>query len=58
MIFTVINRHIEVGDIHSAGVSSSSLLLIGDTDSVYLSSIFDTPPESLIIGPVIPLSPE
>ncbi|MCT6830077.1 MAG: spore gernimation protein GerPD, partial [Bacillus velezensis] len=32
MIFTVINRNIEVGDIRSTGVSSSSLLLIGDTD--------------------------
>ena len=56
MIFTVINRNIEVGDIRSTGVSSSSLLLIGDTDSVYLSSIFDTPPESLIIGTYVPLA--
>ncbi|AOC90511.1 spore gernimation protein GerPD [Bacillus amyloliquefaciens] len=58
MIFTVINRNIEVGDIRSTGVSSSALLLIGDTESVYLSSIFDTPPESLIIGPLVPLAPE
>ncbi|KAA6454091.1 spore gernimation protein GerPD [Bacillus atrophaeus] len=58
MIFTVVNRKLEIGDIRTDGVSSSSLFIIGDTDSIYLSSIFDTPPESLIIGPLVPLASE
>lgn len=57
MNFTVINRNISVGNIDITGVSSSSVFLVGDTDSICLSSIFDTPPESLIIGPFVPLSP-
>ncbi|AZV48312.1 spore gernimation protein GerPD [Bacillus halotolerans] len=55
MIFTVVNRSLEVGDIRMNGVSSSSVFQIGDAESIYLSSIFDTPPESLIIGPFAPL---
>ena len=39
------------------GVSSSSLLMVGDTNSIQLTSLFDTPPESLIIGPFVPLTP-
>lgn len=39
MIFTVINRSLEVGDIRMNGVSSSSVFHIGDTESIYLSSI-------------------
>ncbi|MEC1405948.1 spore gernimation protein GerPD [Bacillus halotolerans] len=55
MIFTVVNRSLEIGDIRMNGVSSSSVFQIGDAESIYLSSIFDTPPESLIIGPFAPL---
>lgn len=58
MIFTVVNRELCVGDINVRGVASSSVFLIGDTEQIYLSSIFDTPPESLIIGPFVPLAPE
>ncbi|ALC80680.1 MULTISPECIES: hypothetical protein [Bacillus] len=58
MIFTVVNRELCVGDITVRGVASSSVFLIGDTEQIYLSSIFDTPPESLIIGPLVPLAPE
>ncbi|MFV5961126.1 spore gernimation protein GerPD [Bacillus sp. AK25] len=57
MNFTVVNRNIETGSIKVVGVSSSSLFIIGDMDHVQLSSIFDTPPESLIIGPFVPLAP-
>ncbi|MGO4886739.1 spore gernimation protein GerPD [Anaerobacillus sp. MEB173] len=56
MNFTVVNRNICVGDVRIIGVGSSSVFLVGDTDTITLSSIFDTPPESLIIGPFIPLS--
>jgi spore germination protein PD len=30
------------------------MLQIGDTDNVALYSMFDTPPESVIVGPVAP----
>lgn len=52
------NRGIHIGEIRVVGVSSSSVLLVGDTETISCSSIFDTPPESLIIGPWVPLSPE
>ncbi len=58
MQYTVVNRELCVGDINILGVSSSSIVLIGDTQSIGLSSIFDTPAESLIIGPFVSLSPE
>lgn len=57
MNFIVHNHGISVGDIKVIGVSTSSVFLIGDTDSIACSSIFDTPPEALIIGPFVPLSP-
>jgi len=56
--FTVVNKELQVGDIYILGVSSSSVFLIGDTKTITLSSSFDTPPESLIIGPFVPLSPQ
>ncbi|MEX2461448.1 MAG: spore gernimation protein GerPD [Paenibacillaceae bacterium] len=56
MNFTVVNKEISIGDIRIIGVSSSSVFIIGDTEVITCSSIFDTPPESLIIGPLVPLS--
>ena len=58
MNFEVYNRDICVGHIRIIGVSSSSLLFVGDTQTIQLSSVFDTPAESLIIGPIVPLSVE
>ena len=55
MNFEVVNRDICVGSINVLGVSSSSVLMVGDTNSIQLTSLFDTPPESLIIGPFVPL---
>lgn len=57
MKLEVVNKEVSVGSIRVIGVASSSILLIGDTKTVTLSSIFDTPPESLIIGPIVPLAP-
>ncbi|WP_079480668.1 spore gernimation protein GerPD [Halobacillus salinus] len=51
MNFIVHNYGLHVGQIRVTGVTSSSTLLIGDTETVQLQSFFDTPPESLIIGP-------
>jgi spore germination protein PD len=58
MNFTVINRDLHVSNIRIIGVSSSSIVLVGDTESICLSSVFDTPPESLIIGAQVPLTVE
>jgi len=52
------NKQLCVGMIRVIGVSSSSVLLVGDTHEIRLSSVFDTPPESLIIGPLVPLAPQ
>ncbi|MDF2936595.1 MAG: spore gernimation protein GerPD [Paenibacillaceae bacterium] len=52
----VTNQGLTVGSIHIVGVGSASVVLIGDTDTVTASSVFDTPPESLIIGPLVPFA--
>ncbi|RDU35523.1 spore gernimation protein GerPD [Neobacillus piezotolerans] len=56
MIFQTYNRELSVGSIRIIGVSSSSMLLVGDAQTIQLASAFDTPAESLIIGPFVPLS--
>ncbi|MFD1708027.1 spore gernimation protein GerPD [Siminovitchia sediminis] len=56
MELNVVNRDICVGDIRVVGVTTSSILLVGDANTIQLASVFDTPPESLIIGPFVPLS--
>lgn len=58
MKMVVENKGILIGDIHVVAVASSSVFLIGDTETIICSSIFDTPPESLIIGPLVPLAPQ
>lgn len=58
MIYEVYNRDICVDTVRVIGVSSSSLLMIGDTQTIQLASTFDTPAESLIIGPFVPLAAE
>lgn len=55
MNFEVVNHDICIGSIRLIGVASSSVLLVGDTNTIQLTSLFDTPPESLIIGPFVPL---
>ncbi len=54
----VVNKEIKVGEIRVIGVASSSVLLVGDTETIQLGSVFDTPPESVIVGPFVPFSPE
>ncbi|WP_379970026.1 spore gernimation protein GerPD [Ectobacillus sp. sgz5001026] len=55
MNFTVVNYELNVGSIKSLGVSAASLFLVGDADVIIMSSILDTPPESLAKGPFVPL---
>jgi len=54
----VVNQGLTIGSIRIIGVGSASVVLIGDTEIVSPSSVFDTPPESLIIGPLVPFAPE
>ncbi|MEK3722255.1 spore gernimation protein GerPD [Paenibacillus sp. FSL H8-0034] len=58
MNFHVTNHALCVGDVRIIGVSSSSVFLIGDTQTIVCSSIFDTPPEAVSSGPLTPLPPE
>lgn len=58
MNFEVTNLEICVESIQVIAVASASLLHIGDSHSIQLSSTFDTPPESLIIGPLAPIVPK
>lgn len=56
MNFNVTNHQLEVCQVHVGAVASSSIFLIGDAYCIHLHSMFDTPPESLIISPYIPIS--
>ncbi|MFC5531396.1 spore gernimation protein GerPD [Cohnella yongneupensis] len=51
----VVNGPLTIGSITILGVSSSSSLLLGDTESIRLYAFFDTPPESVIVGQIAPL---
>lgn len=55
MNFTVVNCELKVGRIKLVGTSAASLFLVGDADLIIMSSILDTPPESLAKGPFVPL---
>ncbi|MFS0824240.1 spore gernimation protein GerPD [Bacillus sp. 1P02SD] len=57
MNFTVVNKELQVGHIDIIGVSTSAVFIIGDAQTISMASAFDTPPESLIIGPFVPLAP-
>ncbi|MFD2924290.1 spore gernimation protein GerPD [Halobacillus naozhouensis] len=58
MNYTVYNYGLHVGKIDVTGVASSSVFLVGDSETIRLQSFFDTPPESLIIGPFVPIEEE
>lgn len=55
MNVNVVNRELKVGQIKMNGVSSSALFLIGDANFLILSSILDTPFETVTEGPFVPL---
>ncbi|MCL7748453.1 spore gernimation protein GerPD [Halalkalibacter alkaliphilus] len=56
MNFTVVNKNICVDNIRMGDCSSASIFLVGDAETISLSAAFDTPPESLIVGPFVPLA--
>jgi spore germination protein PD len=55
MNFEVYNRDLHVDTIRIMGIASSSLVMVGDTQTIQLAATFDTPAESLIMGPFVPL---
>ncbi|MBO7744951.1 hypothetical protein I8J29_12150 [Paenibacillus sp. MWE-103] len=55
MQLNVVNHVLAVGCIQLTAVASASVLQIGDTETISLVSMFDTPPESVIVGPFAPL---
>ncbi|MFC4599229.1 spore gernimation protein GerPD [Cohnella hongkongensis] len=55
LYLNVTNGPVSVGSILLGGITSSAALLLGDTESITLSSYFDTPPESLLVSPIAPL---
>lgn len=57
VLLQVTNGPVYVGAIRVIGVASSASFLVGDADSLTLYSYFDTPPESIIVGPLAPLPP-
>ncbi|WP_422656748.1 spore gernimation protein GerPD [Paenibacillus sp. EC2-1] len=48
MKLNVVNKALSVGEIKVLSISSSSVFLVGDTQFINCSSLFDTPPDSLI----------
>ncbi|MGD9676896.1 MAG: spore gernimation protein GerPD [Vulcanibacillus sp.] len=54
MEYTVINHDLCVGNIKITVVAGASVFIIGDSEVITPSSIFDTPPEALTIGPFSP----
>ena len=54
MKITIINKSIKIGDVEIQGVGSSSVVLIGDTETITSSSYFDTPEHALIFNPNVP----
>ena len=58
MNFEVVNREFCIGNIRILAVASSSVLMIGDANSIQATSMFDTPAESLILTPSVPLAPQ
>lgn len=57
IVLNVVNGPVTIGSMRLVGVVSSSSVLVGDTEAISLYSYFDTPPESVIVGPLAPLPP-
>ncbi|GER65765.1 putative spore germination protein GerPD [Weizmannia acidilactici] len=57
MELNVVNREIHVEYVQIIGISSASVFLVGDADTIQQAATFDTPAESLIISPLVPFVP-
>lgn len=51
MKLNVTNKQLSVGAIKVLSISSSSVFLVGDTQVINCSSVYDTPPDSLLPSP-------
>lgn len=56
MKMTVTNKKIAVDSVEVRSVLNSSLFLVGDSDIITCSFLFDTPADSLVFGPYSILS--
>ncbi|MEW9700215.1 spore gernimation protein GerPD [Paenibacillus sp. SI8] len=52
---TVRNKKVEIDTIKIKGISASSVFLFGDTETITSSAYFDTPSDSLLITPKVPI---
>lgn len=55
MRYQVINEAICVRKVSVVALSSAASLFIGDTQTVDLRAIYETPPEKMIVGATIPI---
>lgn len=55
MNFHVVNEQINVGCIKLISVSSSSVIKVGDTETIQLFAAADTPLSALVFGPLQPI---
>lgn len=58
MEYTVINHEICVGRIKITAIGGASVFIIGDSEIITPSSVFDSPPEAVTIGPLSPPAAE
>lgn len=57
MRYTVINGDISIGKMTIDTIATSSTLMVGDTKCVSLLNFFEGPPETVIVGVVVPVVP-
>ncbi|TKI54718.1 spore gernimation protein [Brevibacillus antibioticus] len=55
MRYQVINEAICVKKVSVSALTSAASLFIGDTQTVDLRAIYETPPETMIVGATIPI---
>lgn len=55
--YTVKHGDLSVQSLTISSVSVSSILFVGDVKSIALSSIYETPPESTIVGVTVGVVP-
>ncbi|WP_429844864.1 spore gernimation protein [Brevibacillus sp. FIR094] len=55
MKYQVINEAICVKRVSVSALTSAASLFIGDTQTVDLRAIYETPPEKMIVGATIPI---
>ncbi|WP_033829559.1 hypothetical protein [Bacillus andreraoultii] len=56
MILEVVNHELQAETVNIIAIASSSIFLVGDTNSIQLACAYDTPMSSFLIGPLVPLA--